>query len=291
MIESPAPTAISHPLRLSQGHLALLATCPRKFQQVVLEQLSTPDDPEQQERLNQGARFHLLLQQWLLGLPITPFVQEDPTLQAWFETFKAMAPTILNEADATAQRETESDRTLEFQGYLLTVRYDLLLLGDAYARILDWKTYPRPQNARWLEQHWQTRLYPFVLAETSAYQPEKLSVIYWFFQTSSQETNTPQNLTFQYNAAKHEQTRQEIIHLLTQLTHYLERYQAGELFPQVPSGSASCEVCSFSVRCDRHQSSELKTETANANQDTSSTPEITLPETLPLLEDIQEVPL
>lgn len=291
---APSLTARPHTLRLSQGHLALLATCPRKFQQVVLEQLSTPDEPDQQERLNQGAQFHLLLQQWLLGLPITPFIQADPMLQGWFETFKAAAPTILNQADATAQRETESDRTLEFQGYLLTVRYDLLLLSEAYARILDWKTYPRPQNSKWLEQHWQTRLYPFVLAETGSYQPEHISMIYWFFQGQTQETNSPQNLTFQYNSVKHEQTRRELSHLLSQLTDYLDRYQAGEPFPQTPPGAQSCDGCSFSVRCDRAPASEaIPSETIflSKHQSISSAADPSLLASLPSLQNIEEIPL
>lgn len=294
MIASPSFATIPHSLRLSQGHLALLATCPRKFQQVVLEQLSTPDDPDHQERLNQGSRFHLLLQQWLLGLPITPFVQEDETLRAWFEAFQAASPTILNTADSIAQRETESDRTLEFQGYLLTVRYDLLLMGNHYARILDWKTYPRPKNSKWLEQHWQTRLYPFVLAEASDYRPDDISMIYWFFQTGSKESNTPQNWTVRYNSAKHEQTRQELSHLLNQLTHYLERYQAGEDFPQVPVGAESCDGCNLSVRCDRvpvAQDPASLNAQVTPYQDIASEVEASLSESLLALENIEEVPL
>ena len=36
-------------LRLSQGHLNLLAACPRKFQHSYLEQLNTPLDPKHEE--------------------------------------------------------------------------------------------------------------------------------------------------------------------------------------------------------------------------------------------------
>ncbi|MDX2240651.1 MAG: PD-(D/E)XK nuclease family protein [Leptolyngbyaceae cyanobacterium bins.302] len=235
-------------LRLSQGHLSLLAMCPRKFQHVVLDQMGSPEDIDQQARLQQGARFHLLLQQWLLQLPVEPIVQADLQLQQWFAAFKEAAPRIL----AAGEQQAESDRLLELDGYLLTVRYDLLITGDDYAKILDWKTYPRPQKTQRLEQHWQTRLYPFVLAETSAYLPEQIAMVYWFFQ-SDRESSTPQSLTLQYNSHKHEATRQELTHLLAQLTHHLERFQMGEPLPQLGWGSRPCEECAFAPRCGRGQ--------------------------------------
>lgn len=280
MSSSPLP-----PLRLSQGHLNLLTACPRKFQHSFIEQLGTADAIAQQERLLQGARFHLVLQQWLLDLPVGSVLAEETQLQQWLMAFQAAAPQIL---DAEAQQQPESDRTLEFAGYLLTVRYDLLLLGNHHAKILDWKTYPRPQSARWLEQNWQTRLYPFVLAETSAYLPEQISMVYWFFQTE-EATATPQSLTFQYNTSKHEQTRQELMGLLNQLSHWLNRYQAGEPFPQVGWGSSQCEVCSFAARCGRAIASS--TETGGVEEEASAIAPDQLPDLLPNLTEIAEVPL
>ncbi|MEY3333388.1 MAG: hypothetical protein RLZZ176_1688 [Cyanobacteriota bacterium] len=62
----PAPQI----LRLSQGHLNLLATCPRKFQHSYLEQLNTPPDPKHEKYQILGSRFHLLMQQREMGLAI-----------------------------------------------------------------------------------------------------------------------------------------------------------------------------------------------------------------------------
>jgi len=61
-------------LRLSQGHLNLLETCPRKFQHTYLEQLNSPANPEHEERQTLGSRFHLLMQQREMGLPINSFL-------------------------------------------------------------------------------------------------------------------------------------------------------------------------------------------------------------------------
>ena len=69
-------------LRLSQGQLNLLATCPRKFQHTYLEQLAALADPKQNTRQILGSRFHLLMQQQAMGLPIQSFLAEDEQLNS-----------------------------------------------------------------------------------------------------------------------------------------------------------------------------------------------------------------
>jgi hypothetical protein len=95
--------------------------------------------------------------------------------------------------------------------------YDLLLLGEHQAQIIDWKTYLQPKQN--LDSHWQTRLYLYLLAETSHYQPEDLSMTYWFVKIP----HKPQHVTYAYNRAKHEQTKQDLISLLNQLSSYLNQ--------------------------------------------------------------------
>lgn len=285
-VQFPAP---SFPIRLSQTPLSLLAICPRKFQHIYLEQLAAPTDPEQQERLQQGSQFHLLLQQWQLGLPVEPMLQADDRLQQWFAAFKTAAPDILTLLPEGSEvwRQTEHDRTLEFQDYLLSVRYDLLLSNPGAARILDWKTYPRPRQPEQLWQSWQTRLYLFVLAETSYYSPDQLSMIYWFFQTptpGAQPVPLPQSYQLHYSHDRHEQTRKELTHVLEQLTGWLEKYRQGEAFPQVNLGVDPCQTCNFGVRCDR-QSPVPNSQTLEVQ--TLSSDHFDLPD----LADIQEIPL
>ena len=242
-------------MRLSQGQLNLLERCPRQFQHTYLEQLGSPSSPEQHERQMWGTRFHLLMQQRELGLPIESLVREDAQLQRWMTAFASAAPEILAPDTNSQFRESEHCRTLQVQDYLLTVIYDLLIADDAYgkdgvlreAQILDWKTYPKPQNRRWLEQNWQTLLYLYVLAETSDYLPEQISMTYWFVQSEDK----PQSLKFTYNTTQHQKTGQKLNRLLSQLTHWLQRYEQGEPFPQVAEGSHICDSCQFAVRCDR----------------------------------------
>ena len=200
--------------------------------------------------MSQGSRFHLLMQQWQLGLPVEPLVQNDGALQSWLAAFVGAAAKILKLEDDRPDPliQSEHTRTLEFEGYLLTVVYDLLLLGDRRAKILDWKTYPRPPRTHWLLQNWQTRLYCFVLAETSPYPPEQLSIVYWFFQSqgSQAEVPEPQSVQLAYDCVQHEQTRQDLTQLLQRLTGWLEEYRRGQPFPQVELELA-CDRCGFAV--------------------------------------------
>lgn len=249
-------------LHLSQGQLALLDICPRKFQHIYLEQLGFPMAPEQQERLSWGDRFHRLMQQRELGLAVENLLPVDAMIQQRVEAFVQAVPEIFQASSSTV-RQSEHHRTVHMQGYLLTAIYDLLVLGEQQAEILDWKTYRRPQDAQQLAQHWQTRLYPFVLAETSHYAPEQISMTYWFVPTgqnlvaqaesSQPEFPQPESLKFIYSTALHQQIRQALFERLTDLTTWLERYELGEHLPQVAS-IASCDACNFALRCQRGQS-------------------------------------
>lgn len=237
-------------IHISQGQLNLLETCPRKFQHLYLEQLGFPTSPEQQERLDFGHRFHLLMQQRELGLPFQ-VVPLDRPLQQSVEAFVQATPDLF-QASPTALRQSEHRRTLEWQGYLITVIYDLLILAEEQAQILDWKTYPRPQNSRWLAQNWQTRLYPFVLAETSSYRADQISMTYWFIQLLQEEVK-PQHLRFQYTEELHQQIGQALSDRLTQLTQWLQDYEMGKSLPQVAESAGCCPNCSFALRCQRGQ--------------------------------------
>ncbi len=237
-------------LRISQGQLNLLEHCPRQFQHTYLEQLHSPANPEHEERQTLGSRFHLLMQQREMGLPIHSFLQADTQLQNWMTAFANAAPEILNPGtDKQSFRESEHYRTLQVQDYLLTVVYDLLIADNQQAQILDWKTYPKPENKRKLEQNWQTKLYMYVLAETSEYLPENISMTYWFVQSEGK----PQNIKFSYNAAQHKRTAKKLNQLLSQLTNWLTFYQDQVQFPQLPEGSKACDYCQFATRCERQQ--------------------------------------
>lgn len=260
-------------MRLSQRHLNILSSCPRKFQHTYLDQFGSVTTPEQQEKLSWGSHFHLLMQQRELGLPIESLLQEDSKMQHSVVALISAAPEILTPNPTSENfRDSEHFRSFNFHGYLLTVAYDLLIASEKKAQILDWKTYPEPKKRHFLEQDWQTRLYMFVLAETSDYKPEEISMTYWFVQSQPE----PKSLKFAYNTEKHEQTKEDLIGLFNQLNYWLERYKMGEEFPQIAESSRDCNFCQFAVRCER----SLENQEAAINR-----------EKILALANIEEVPL
>jgi hypothetical protein len=235
-------------LRLAQGQLNLLTLCPRKFQHMVLDQFGTPTSPDQQERITRGDRFHRLMQQHELGLIRQSADPQEQLLQQCVTDLMQVAPELFAPA---LFRQSEHRRTLEINGFAIAVIYDLLILQENQAQIIDWKTYPRPIKGDRLAQDWQTRLYLFVLAETADYEPDQLSMTYWFIEPGQ----TPQNLRFSYNATLHQQTQQELTQLLSRLTEWLKKYDEGEALPQ--NDGRHCQVCAFAVRCQKLKPEEL----------------------------------
>ena len=226
-------------IRLSQSHLNILEICPPQFQRLYLEQLGSPMSPEIQDNLAWGSQFHQLMQQRELGLSIESILNQSHDLQ---HTVNALWIAVDQQHNLTQQswREAEHSRTLEFRGYLLTAIYDLLILDDKQAQILDWKTYLQPQNEQKLKNNWQTRLYLYLLAESSDYLPEHISMTYWFVKIPHE----PKFWKFQYSETLHQKNHQDLSDLLTNLDDYLKDYNEKNI--NFPHPSYCQEKCPYS---------------------------------------------
>lgn len=233
-------------LRLSQGILSLLGSCPRKFQYNVLEQLAPPPEESLQNSLDWGNRFHLLMQQAQLQLPLTALLNGQGALRKAFEALHQANPQLLAPSP-TAQYDSEHLRSFSLGGHSFSVIYDLLIREAEQAQILDWKTYPKPIEAQTLADDWQTKLYCFGLVATSQYKPEQISMTYWFVR--GQDNNSqPESLKLLYSQQKHKKIEQEIIEKTSQLKKWVEQYRQGQALPQIPL-SKTCDRCNFLNRC------------------------------------------
>ncbi len=223
-------------IRLSQSDLNRLELCPPHFQRVFLEQFETVKSPTQQDGLNWGNRFHLLMQQRELGIPLDNFLEQDEQLKQAFTALLNAVPE-LQFSGQKIWREAEHCRVLNFQGYLLTVIYDLLVTTAKEVKIFDWKTYQKPKQKHNLAANWQTRLYLYVLAETTNYLPEQISMTYWFIKPPT----PPQKITFNYNTVQHQETEQALNRLLNNFGQWLDNYLTqGILFPHQTNCETEC---------------------------------------------------
>jgi hypothetical protein len=234
-------------LRLSQRHLKILETCPRQFEYIYFDRLTLPISPTQQIKTQLGSDFHLLMQQRELGLPIEPILARSPQLNTWMQATIATAPELF-ESNPQTYRDSEHVRTLTIDNYLLTVIYDLVILRPNQADIIDWKTYPLPKYKKDLDREWQTRLYLYLLAETSEYLPKQIGFTYWFIQSAPQ----PKSVQICYTSKQHRQTQTDLLTLLNKLTIWLNADRdRQEPFPQVEISTGLCQKCNFAARCGR----------------------------------------
>ena len=238
-------------VNLSQSHLNLLSLCPPKFQQVYLDCLGSIPDPQQQESMEWGSRFHLLMQQRELDLPIEPFLAGDSELNASVKELIKVVPELIK-FDPNIWREAEHHRTLGYGNFVLTVIYDLLVVQKDKVTILDWKTYRQPQKRNKLANNWQTRLYLYVLAETSEYIPEQIQMTYWFVKSGK-----PTNITFNYSQTLHQQTERDLAALLTQLETWLQNYQQDELDLPHKSDCRNCPYHQLLCKEDNYHQHQL----------------------------------
>ena len=236
---------------ISQGHLNIWETCRRKYQYSFLEELSLPEaDLDLKEKLLLGANFHLLMQQKELGLDVSALASSDGRLDLWLTAFENHPPAMI-----AGDRLCEHRRTLEMQismdhienrdrgqeYFVLNAIYDFLILGDRQAQILDWKTHQVAIAFKKLQTNWQTLLYLYLLAKTTDYAPEQLSMTYWF-------ANTAESVIIPYSQLEHDQTEkklQEILREIAQASNNLQDYS------KLALGSSACNYCEFLDRCDR----------------------------------------
>lgn len=244
---------------VSQGVLQTLATCPRQFQYQYLQQFPQVEDPVFAERQRWGQHFHRLMQQLALGLPVQVVADADPELYACLERLLADQPWLRLPSTPDEQRQVETRLSLYFEDILLTGVYDLLVRlalpvpggqSPDQAAIHDWKTGVHQPTIRSLKQRWQTRLYLYLLAETSGLPPQSLSMTYWFVRQSP-----IQAVKIPYSRRAHQATAQELRRLLDQLQDLIAQPQ--QLMPPLAEDSPACRYCAFASRCHGRLASPL----------------------------------
>ena len=252
-------------LPLSQSHLSCLDTCARRYEYVYFDSLSGPASYEQHVYTQWGSQFHLLMQQRALNLPIETLSEVAAELSASLSALQAAAPEVFEylsgniASNLSTFGQSEHRRTRTFNDYLLTVIYDLVVILEKGTQkqglIFDWKTHQRPPHREQLRRDWQTRLYLYLLCETSELAPEEISMTYWFGRMTSgvnaDKPAGPSCYKFSYSLAEHDQTRHELQRLTDQLSNLTHEIEAAEHYPKAAIEKGVCDRCPFNVRCDR----------------------------------------
>ncbi|GAB4516168.1 MAG: PD-(D/E)XK nuclease family protein [Anaerolineae bacterium] len=231
----------------SQASLQDFSECPRRFLLRYVRRLSWPAieaEPalENELHMQQGARFHAMAHQLLLGVPeaqLNPMAQEEP-LSRWWQAFITHRPFAIEGA-----RYPEITLAAPIGDYWLVAKYDLLMATEQGIVILDWKTNRRRPRRSWLERRWQTRVYPYLAVLAAGeitgtpVDPGQVEMIYWF----AAEPGRPER--FLYDQVRfHEDARAVNAVVQDILTREEDDFQ-------LTSEERHCRYCVYRSLCDR----------------------------------------
>ncbi len=231
----------------TQGSLQDAADCQRRFELRYIKRLRYPAVEaapalQFERRTRQGARFHKLVQQHLLGLPaetLARSLHDDPELAAWWGAFRKTGLTGLPQG-----RQAEIALQTRLGGRRLIAKYDLLALdAGGEAVIVDWKTWRRVPAQSHLQGRLQTILYRYVLAKAGGHlyggsiPPEKIRMIYCFVAGGGTR------VSIDYSAAQLREDEDYLLNLIAEI-------DGTEQFP-LTEDETHCRFCTYRSLCER----------------------------------------
>lgn len=266
--------SIPSEFQFSQASLQDYSECRRRFYLRYLLSLAWPavqiEPAAENERFwQQGRRFHRMVQQSLMGVPVerlTPMA-DGADLPRWWENFLA-AREGLPELEGLRRRSSHAYVEAALSGkvcdHTILGVYDLVLVDpNGTAVIFDWKTSRQlPQRAS-LAARLQTRVYPYLLVQAGAhlnqerpFRPEQVQMIYWF----AEHPNQPQR--FAYSLEQFQADEAYLCGLIAEI----ERLPEDEF--NLTDQVERCRFCVYRSLCDRGVSagvlSEMSEETETA---------------------------
>lgn len=235
----------------SQSSLQDFADCPSRFQLRYLLRQRWPapevDDLLEYERnQEQGAAFHRLVQQHLVGIPAEALLArltkpEQADLRSWFETYLRGGLDGL-----PADRRAEVTLTVPLGEYALLAKFDLLAVeAGGRAVIVDWKTGDHLPKSERLARRLQTIVYRYVLAKGGDHlyggkpiPPEQIEMVYWYAALDGATRRFP------YDAAQMAADEAYLLALVAEID------DPAQAFPLTPD-EARCRYCVYRSLHDR----------------------------------------
>ncbi len=212
-------------IHLSHHSISLIQNNPQKYLQIYLEQKKVLPSPQASYQFEIGSAFHLVMKQIHMGLPVKQLLNAYPKIKQWIKHLELAAPCIFSSTPDNTFKECEYPCNLMFKGCLLCCVYDMVIASDNQANIIEWTTAKLPFNAQRLNWHWQTRFYLYVFVESMNYQPEEVTLTYYFVNTDS----IAQQFTVYYTATQHRKTQLDLLELMDKRNQLLKNYDKDKL--------------------------------------------------------------
>ncbi|MDY7080586.1 MAG: PD-(D/E)XK nuclease family protein [Chloroflexota bacterium] len=249
-------------LQFSQASLQDYVDCQRRFQLRYVQRVAWPAaeaepamEMENERYLRQGAVFHRLIHQHLLGIAPDKLAATvtDVDLIGWWRNYLEGGPS-----DLPPSRYPEVVLSAPLGGHRLVAKYDLIAV-DAGRRasfgelgravIVDWKTSRKRPRREWLAQRLQSRVYPYLLVRAGvhlnhpnkgqSFEPEQVEMIYWF----ANFPGDPEH--FVYSTAQYEEDEAYLLSLIEEI-----RGLGSKDLP-LTTQEGRCHYCSYRSLCQR----------------------------------------
>lgn len=238
-------TNLPEDFMFSQSSLQDYVDCPRRFELKYLKKqrypaLQVDDVLDFEARMEQGAYFHQVVHQHLVGIPAAVLQAriQNAEVAAWFESYLA------NGLEAVPERRyPEKTLTVPLGDYGLLAKIDLLAIGET-VQIIDWKTSRRVPKQGWLRGRLQTKVYRYVVARGAAYlnngkpiAPEQIEMVYWYADAGGETVRIP------YSQEHFETDEAYLLALIDEI----------DTRPDFPlaDDETRCKFCTYRGLCDR----------------------------------------
>ena len=234
-------------LSMSRTRLETFLLCQRRFELRYLKELPwpiPPTAPEQATARQEGELFHQLIAQHYLALDSGPAEVGElaPPVREWWGNFLRSAPRPA----ADARLFVEMSLAVPVGNFLLTGRFDLVVVAPERVDIYDWKT-GRPRSNKALAEDWQTRLYLALVVEGGEalglprLSGDQVQMTYWYARSPADSQKIG------YSQLDHRRNLGEINRILDDLDRQLA---AGEDWP-LTSDLSICARCAYQNYCGR----------------------------------------
>ncbi len=251
----------------NRSTLADYLSCQRRYQLRYFEErpwpVASPAGQEEYARVS-GERFHQLIHQYFLGLPVEDAQIGDSQLLSWWRRFKAYEPDLPD-----GDRLPELSLDVSLGKHRLNGRIDLLILSAEAAHIFDWKTTSRPKSPIQLGQDLQSKIYLALVVQAGTIlpkpvNPDRLTLTYWYANDPSSSITVP------YSQLEHRKNWQELQSIAAEIANH----EPGEGEWTKTLDLKQCERCCYQILCGRSTATQDLSGWADAEVGFSLDPEM-----------------
>lgn len=150
----------------SQNSINTYKSCPLKFKYKYIDKINWRKDDigsrEYYESLQVGSEFHLICERYFSNIPLGINEETNPKFIKWIEKIKKLLPMTLEDESIYLP---EYEIRYNLNGYIITAKYDLIVIKNNKIEIWDWKTENRKVDYKNAQNRIQTIVYMYLAKE------------------------------------------------------------------------------------------------------------------------------